>query len=448
MSFDSFNGESRELLKFVSEALFQDLQPDEALTMHFRGEETDFIRWNQSKIRQNTSVLQRELSFEFHKDGRRLSKSFSAQGVVEWDLITGRQLIQDARKEAAALPKDPFLVEFENHGTSLSEYPGQLLEGSELISAIAKPSAELDMAGLYAGGTIAVGNRNSKGQDHWFANESFFMDYSLYNGERAVKSCYAGFRWNQKAFNESLRQTAEMLEVMNRPRKKLEPGSYRVYLAPAAVAEFTGMFGWQGLSYRDYKNGTSAFKKLVEKEKQLSDQFSASENFAMGLSPRFNSLGELAPETLEIIKSGQLRQLLTCSRTAKEHQVPSNFADNQESPRALEISPGTLAKEDILTELGTGLYLSNLHYINWSDIQNARFTGMTRYACLWVENGKIVAPIEDMRFDVSFYDILGPGLQAVTDFQDVDPAVDTYFHRALGGKKLPGMLIKDFSFTL
>jgi predicted Zn-dependent protease len=65
-----------------------------------------------------------------------------------------------------------------------------------------------------------------------------------------------------------------------------------------------------------------------------------------------------------------------------------------------------------------------------------------------VEKGEIIAPIEDMRFDVSLFDILGEGLLEVTDFQEVDPCVDTYYQRALGGKHLPGMLIKDFSFTL
>ena len=168
----------------------------------------------------------------------------------------------------------------------------------------------------------------------------------------------------------------------------------------------------------------------------------------MGLTPRFNDLGELAPEKMEIIEQGQLQQLLVSSRSAKEYHVPANQASASEAPRALEISTGTLSKQDLLKELGTGLYLSNLHYINWSDLQNARITGMTRYACLWVENGEIISPIEDMRFDVSFYDILGENLLAVTDFQEVDPSVDTYMQRSLGGKKLPGMLMKDFNFTL
>jgi predicted Zn-dependent protease len=72
---------------------------------------------------------------------------------------------------------------------------------------------------------------------------------------------------------------------------------------------------------------------------------------------------------------------------------------------------------------------------------------MTRYACFWVEGGEIVAPIKDLRFDDSLYAFLGENL-AVTDFQAFVADVDTYGGRSLGGAQVPGMLIRDFTFTL
>jgi predicted Zn-dependent protease len=79
---------------------------------------------------------------------------------------------------------------------------------------------------------------------------------------------------------------------------------------------------------------------------------------------------------------------------------------------------------------------------------SARVTGMTRYACFWVENGEIVGPIQDMRWDESLYDALGDKLLALTTHTAIDPAVDTYYHRALGGSRTPGALIDKFTFTL
>ena len=114
----------------------------------------------------------------------------------------------------------------------------------------------------------------------------------------------------------------------------------------------------------------------------------------------------------------------------------------------MDVKPGTLEEKDILKALGTGLYLSNLHYLNWSDLVSARVTGMTRYACFWVEGGEIIGPINDLRWDESLYDALGSQLIALTTQAEIDPAVETYFHRALGGSRTPGALIEGFTFTL
>ena len=73
---------------------------------------------------------------------------------------------------------------------------------------------------------------------------------------------------------------------------------------------------------------------------------------------------------------------------------------------------------------------------------------MTRYACFWVEDGEIVAPIEHLRFDDSFYRFWGDNLMALTDTQTCIPNIDTYGHRHMGALWTPGMLIEDFTYTL
>jgi predicted Zn-dependent protease len=116
--------------------------------------------------------------------------------------------------------------------------------------------------------------------------------------------------------------------------------------------------------------------------------------------------------------------------------------------RSPEVAVGKLAEADILKQLGTGLYLSNLHYLNWSDRTGGRITGMTRYACFWVENGEFTAPIENLRFDDSMYDFFGGNLEAFTDFHEFIPNTGTYETRSLGGILVPGMLVNKFTFTL
>lgn len=444
----NFTNLTQKSFHAVADHILSKLEADEAANVNLQAEESLFIRFNGNKVRQSTHVEQRQLGLLLQKNKRTAHISFMLTGQTEEDLRRADLYLNQARNECSLLPEDSFQVPLKNNGVSEQVFKGSLLPEDQVIAAITRAGQGCDLAGLYCGGPLISANKNSLGQSHWFATENFFMDYSLYHGEKAVKSVYAGTHWNQEDFNANLSLSKNQLNLMNRPKITLKPGAYRTYLAPGAVAELASMFAWGALSMTTYKQGLSALQKLVDKELSLSEKFSMHENFNLGLVHRFNSLGELAPEVLPLISKGQLSNLLISSRSAKEYEVLGNNADGGEYPRAMEILPGSLEEKDILKELGTGLYLSNLHYLNWSDRAQARITGMTRYACFWVEKGEIIAPIADLRFDESLFDCLGKNLLAVTNFQAIDPMVSTYESRSFGGKKIPGMLIQDFKFTL
>ena len=156
----------------------------------------------------------------------------------------------------------------------------------------------------------------------------------------------------------------------------------------------------------------------------------------------------MSPSVLPLIEKGEFKNFLTSPRTANEYKVESNMAADWEGLRSPVIATGTLARDQILKELGTGLYLSDLHYLNWSDRETARLTGMTRYACFWVENGEIKSPIQDLRFDESYYNLFGDSLVDLTNFAEISPSTGSYFQRDVGGTKTPGILVSDFKFTL
>jgi len=79
---------------------------------------------------------------------------------------------------------------------------------------------------------------------------------------------------------------------------------------------------------------------------------------------------------------------------------------------------------------------------------SARITGMTRFACFWVEDGEIVGPIKDLRFDESLYNCFGSELIDFTAESEVNPNTMTYSKRYIGGNSTPGALINKFNFTL
>ncbi len=428
--------------------LLAKLNAGEEAALNIAAEQTLFVRFNGNRVRQNTDVEQLSFSLRLQSQGRSVEQSRTLSGLIDVDSAALARLLESCRAEIAVLPLDPNQVPIQNNGSSSEEFRGALLASEEVVSAVVGPAEGCDLAGLYAGGSVIRGHQNSKGQSHWFASETFFLDYSLYNGSQAAKGSYAGSRWNSTDWAANLQRTKALLQLLSRPQQDVKPGAHRSYLAPRAFSDLIGMLGWNALSASAWKQGRSPFKKLAEKELRLSPLLQIDENFALGLTPRFNSLGEVSPTSLPLIQDGELKTMLVSSRSAKEYGLVANGAADSESPRALDVRTGSLAEQDVLKELGTGLYLSNLHYLNWSDPVSARVTGMTRYACFWVDGGQIVGPIKDLRWDESLYGALGSKLMALTAQAEIDPAVDTYFQRALGGSRTPGALIDQFTFTL
>ena len=251
-----------------------------------------------------------------------------------------------------------------------------------------------------------------------------------------------------QAYKKQIELSKQQLVALQRPSKTIERGKYRTYFAPAAAAELLEFLTWS-VGEASLQQWSSALLKLRNQEKSLSPLINLTENFSYGNVPRFNSLGEVAPEHLSVIANGKLINTLVSSRSAKEYGKVANGADDGESMRSPEFAAGNLAETDILKQLDTGLYLSNLHYLNWSDRTGGRITGMTRYACFWVENGEIIAPIANLRFDESLYRFWGTeNLVDLTNFQEFIPEVGTYGNRQLGGSLVPGMLVNDFTYTL
>lgn len=448
MSGSSVIEEKEKSFNQVKDILFSELKTGEELTLNLDAEDTLFTRFSKSKIRQISHISQGSLGLVFIKGQKKSEIDCSMTGNIDDDKIMALDTLKKCRQEIETLPDDPHIVIPKNHGRSQEDHKGELLNENS-FDQLLNPFLGVDGVGILASGPVVSAVANSKGMNHWYSAESFYVDYSLCSSnEKAVKGCYAGTKWDNKAFQDKVDSSKSWLKKMEITPRKIKPGKYRVYLAPSATGDLLGMLDWCGVSLASIKQGHSAMKKLVDGQESFSADFSLMEDFTTGLTPRFNEIGELAPTQLDVIKNGKLVNPLVSSRTAMEYDVECNFANEGEIFRAMAMNAGNLKQKDILKTLDNGLYISNLWYLNWSDLNSARVTGMTRYACFLVENGQLVAPIEHMRFDESLYHALGNGLSAITDFRDTIISTCSYFKRDIGGCVFPGIIINDFNLTL
>lgn len=428
--------------------------PDQAFQISLWAEDSQFIRFNQAKVRQGGQVLDGGLAVTWYQRGgagepdRSIQANLPFTGCLDLDLPQFTQTLDLLHQLLPTVLPDPYLSWPRGEAHSHTVYCGQLLDPTTAATEILEPVADLDFVGLYAAGVCIRAQADSAGQYHWFQTETFSLDYSCWDTQgQAVKGNYAGSQWQAAVYQGGIDRDRQQLQQLQRPRKTVPRGRYRTYFAPAAVGDLLEAVSgsWSEISFQQ---GDSPLLPLRRGTWSLSPQLTLRENFSLGLVPAFNDQGEVAPTQLDLVREGQLVNTLISTHTAQKYGLSSNGATAGEGLRAPEILPGNLAEAEILATLDQGLYVSNLHYLNWSDRPAGRLTGMTRYGCFWVEGGEIVAPIENLRFDDGLDRFWGKNLVALTQNRAIIPEISTYSRRALGAAQVPGMVVEDFIYTL
>lgn len=422
---------------------------DEVLLLGMSGEDSEFIRLNHALVRQAGAVTQRSLSLELIHGDKHVREIISLCGNLQDDVPRAGHILAALREQLPIAPSDPYLLYATDVHNTQQIGENRLGSTEDCLAAIQEQGQGKDLVGVFAQGGVYAGFANSLGQRNWFHSNSFHFEWCLFTdsgGDKAVKTSYAGFEWSPDQFARKMSDATQQLAILAQPPKTIDPGAYRVYFAPTALAEFVGMLAWGGFSLKGHRTKTTPLLRMIESGATMHDSVHIAENTREGLAPNFTSAGFVKPDRVELIQAGRYAHCLVSPRSAREYNETAN-TDN-EAPRSLEMAAGALADDDILPTLKEGIYANQLWYLNYSDMPAGRITGMTRFATFWVEGGKIVAPLNVMRFDETVFRALGENLVALTQRRDFLPSSETYEQRSVGSARMPGAIIRDFQFTL
>ena len=423
------------------------LRADEDATLNLRAEASDFVRFNRGRVRQPGHVRHGMVSLRLLRGQRHAAVTFNVSG--DRDLETARAALDHLRGLLEVVPEDPHLL-WEQDGESTSNVQaGTPATGAEIVETIVDAARDLDLVGILASGEMATGFASSRGQRNWDQKHGWLFDWCLYaGGDKAVKSTLGGSEFHPEKLRSRIASDSEQLEILTRPARRLEPGDYRVYLTPSAMGELLDLVSSDGFSLRAHRSHSSSLERMAHEGARLSPRVHLSEDVRGGLAPGFSEHGFSRPGHIPLVSEGALVGALVSPRSAREYGQPTNGTSTWEAPDSLAMSGGDLPEQDAMKALGTGLYISNLWYLNYSDHTQGRITGMTRFATLWVEDGVPVAPTEVMRFDDTLFHLLGEGLEDLTREVSMLPSTQTYGMRSASSQRVPGALIRDMTFTL
>lgn len=431
----------------IANELFKNLQGHEWGELYLSSENTDFVRINQSRIRQPGHVTQHFLTLRLGTGQKKISSTFTISGNLQNDLRKALEELSTLRNEIPQAPEDPYMVKIQQSLQVEHESKSELPTHQQALDALLTRAKNLDLVGLYTSGDLYRGFASSFGQRNWFSSRSFQLDWSLFHrADNALKSSFMGDRWNEDDFENKWQENKEQFNILQTNRQTLSPGTYRVFLSPSAMDEIIKLLSWNAFSLKALKNKTSSFLKLAADEESMNLNLNVKENIALGISPTFNAHGDIKPSTVSLIEKGKYSSSLISSRSSKEFKLAGNAAEDHEQPTSLELDAGKLNRNKAIQGLHTGIYVNNLWYMNYSDRSACRTTGMTRFATFWVENGKISHPIQVVRFDESLFKALGSNLESLTSEREMILSSDTYSERKAHCALLPGALINDFNF--
>src|SRR5450759_1073956 len=115
------------------------LKPGETYLAWLSAEESDFIRFNNSAVRQATSVKQIALTVTLIANGRRAEIKLMLSGQPTADRAQVRQAVETLRRDLGDLPEDPYLLystevhSTEQHGSAALPDPARVLD--EVVTA-------------------------------------------------------------------------------------------------------------------------------------------------------------------------------------------------------------------------------------------------------------------------------------------------------------------------
>ncbi len=434
-------------------------------SLEFRAEASDFVRLNQGVIRQPGHVKRAQATVRLFEGQRHAVRVVALSGDVRQDCLRIADAIAALRQSLPTLVEDPFFsvetaairsrrvqkaagaAPFSGTAAAALASHGQD-SAREIVSQIVPCISGLDLVGLLCSGPRARGLANCYGVQHWHEVDGYSFDFSLHYGSgalrgRAAKNSMHGRTWSQEHFEQQLEKLCREHALLAMPSRRAPTGDVRAFLMPAAVESLLGLVAWGGFAASDRMARSSPLQRLVDGQAQLSENVSLHDDVSGSDAAGFNADGFLRTTPLSLVDRGMNTGAICNPRTAREYGIAHTGADH-EQPEALQMLEGALSEQDGSRALGTGLFVNRLWYLNWSDRQSARMTGMTRFATWWVEDGKVVGPVDPMRFDDSIYRMLGSSLEGLTRERQLIGDDSTYDERSLRTALVPGLLLSNW----
>jgi predicted Zn-dependent protease len=249
-----------------------------------------------------------------------------------------------------------------------------------------------------------------------------------------------------------LQRSAKTVDIFE-GKKAGEDVIIDVIVEPYVLAEIFGWFGFFGFNGLLVERGESFIsdkmrQKVMGKNITITDDPRHPENKGMGLP--FDFEGHPRSKTF-LIEHGVAKNAAYDSELAHVFNkqttataLPPSARSEGSVPFDIAVEGGETAIEDMIARSKKQtLWITKPHYVAMKHSKTCIMTGVFHHGVFLVENGKVVAPVENVRFEQNM-------VEAFSQVEEISPSRLVFDPRSLSfptGVVVPAMKIKNFRFV-
>jgi predicted Zn-dependent protease len=265
-------------------------------------------------------------------------------------------------------------------------------------------------AGFHTATAAANATATANGNRRYFRSSEGSLRVTARTSDGTGSGFYAGDHVDLTRLDvETIARRAVTKAVQSQKPQPIEPGVYPVILEPQAVADLMG-FLTGAFDARTAEEGRSAFSARDGKtrigERLFNERINIYSDPMHGDMPAIPATNEGVPATrLSLVRGGVLEDLVSSRYWAQRQKReaspgPVNYI--------MESSGAPVPLEKMIEGMERGLLISRFWYVRLVDGRTLMLTGLTRDGLWWVEKGRVVRPVRNLRFNQSVLAMLAP----------------------------------------
>jgi predicted Zn-dependent protease len=402
---------SRDEVKAITDKVLNMASKATDAEVNFSGGETSATRFANSTITANMVQFDRQVSITVYQGNKSGSASTRQFDDASLQMIVNEAVA--AAEKGREAPEPPTLLGPQQYVPVDAALPSGVNFGPAERAKMARQSIDVsDKMKTIGSGYIPKRHQtsctaNSKGlfAYHRVAETSFILTCRTADGAGSGWAGTTGIKDPSTIDAAELTRVASEKAVKSRGAKAIEPGRYTVILEPRANARFlslmTGLFNAQGAESpfnRNYFSGKEPGTNKIG-EKVFSEGLTLKsdiDNPILRQSPIDNDGTPLGDVTW--VEKGVLKNLAYSGAYARRVKKPVTPASINNSL----VWEGTEQSiDDIVKTTRRGLLVTFFWYIRGVDNATLLNTGMTRDGLFLIENGEIVGPVQNFRWNMS-----------------------------------------------